>query len=125
MLRLVAPKALRRSDLAGALGHRNQHDVDDADRAQRQRDQTYAAEEPIHGGENLAHVFLILNRVPLFPDVFSVGIEAAVVAGNDAVEFSFGGFVFVEAARLIVDERNSVDLLSSCRLSEERARAWY
>ncbi len=43
------------TDLARALGDGDQHDVDDADRAQRQRDQANAAQKPIHGSEDLAH----------------------------------------------------------------------
>jgi hypothetical protein len=96
------------ANLAGTLGDRNQHDVDDPDRPQGQGYQTHAAEEPIHRGEYLAHGFLILHRVPFLPNVFRLGIETPVVASNDAMELVLGGFIFLEGSGLIIDERDCV-----------------
>src|SRR5258708_5335098 len=102
------PQCLAQPDLAGTLGHRDQHDVDDPDCAQCQCDQTYTTQEPIHRSEDFAHGFLVLYRVPFLPGVLISRVEAAMVAGDNDVEFIFGSFIFIERARLIVDERNRI-----------------
>src|ERR1700739_2506868 len=82
-------ESLAQADLVGPLTDGDQHDVDDANRAQGKCDEADAAEEPVHGGENLAHRFLVLDRVPFFPDVCTGGIKAAVMAGHYAIHLGF------------------------------------
>src|SRR5713226_6212755 len=112
-------QGLAEANLARALGYRHQHDVDDTDRAQRQGHQPDATQEPVHSREDLPHDLLILYGVPLFPDILALGIEAAVIAGHDLVHLVLGGFVLVEAARLIVDERNRVAFFRVVALERE------
>ena len=77
------------ADLPGALGHRDQHDVDDADRAQRQSHEAHHSEKVIHGVEYLVHALRVLDRVPVFEGIFQLGIEA-VAARDDLVDLLFG-----------------------------------
>ena len=78
---------LAQSDFARALGHRDQHDVDDANRAQAQRDDSDDAQEPVHGAEDLADFLVVLDRVPVFERVFQFGIES-VAARDDFVQLA-------------------------------------
>ena len=57
---------LAQTDLAGAFGDRDQHDVDDADRTQGQRNHTNHAQEIIHAVEDPGHAFVVLDGVPIF-----------------------------------------------------------
>src|SRR6516162_679628 len=67
-------------DLAGPLRHRNQHDIDDADRPETKRNQAYSAQEPIHCCEDGSHGLLVLNRVPLLPNVIPGRIKSTMIA---------------------------------------------
>src|SRR5207237_9866459 len=118
----VAPggaQSFTKTDLTGAFRDRYQHDVDNPNGAQTKDDQPNASQEPIHGAEDLAHGLLILDRVPLFPDVLAGGIKATMVAGHDSVQLILCGFVFFEAARLIVDERNRIPFFWVVSLQRE------
>ena len=66
------------ADFAGALGDRDEHDVDDADGAEAQGDDADAAEKDVHGVEDGADHVLFLDGVPLFKGVFEGGVEAVV-----------------------------------------------
>ena len=100
------------ADLACTFGDCDQHDVDDPNRAECQRYQTYAAEEPIHRGENFSHGLLILHRVPFFPDIFVIWVEAPMIPGHDAVKFSFGGFVILcfDSVGLVANDSRKYDV---------------
>jgi len=76
---------LEDADLAGALGDRDEHDVDDADCAEAEGDDADTAEEDVHGVEDGADHVLFLDGVPLVEGVL-VGGGEAVVAGDDAVD---------------------------------------
>ena len=82
MLRLGRANRLAQPDLAGALGHRNQHDVDDTHRAQRQRHNAHAAQEDIHRREYLAHQLVALDGVPLFEGIGVIGAESVPAGDN-------------------------------------------
>ena len=78
------------ADFAGALGDRDQHDVDDADSAEAEGDKAHAAEEDVHGVKDFADHLLGLNGIPLVEGVAGVGVEA-VTAADDLVNFVDGG----------------------------------
>ena len=100
-------ESLAQSDFASALGDGDEHDVDDADGAERKRDQTDGAKEFVHGIEDGTHQLRLLDGIPAFERVFIVIVEV-VIAGNDAARLILGEQVFVGDAGLIVDQGNRV-----------------
>ena len=86
-----------------------EHDVDDADGAERESDQTDGAEEFVHRIEDRAHHLRLLDGIPAFEGVFIVIIEM-VIAGDDAARLILGEQVFVGDAGLIVEGRNRVEV---------------
>ena len=60
MLRLVAPIALRNPISRSSVGHRHQHDIDDADRSQRERDQSDAPQKHVHRVKDLPYLVEVL-----------------------------------------------------------------
>ena len=73
---------------ASALGHRDQHNVDDANRAKTQRHDSNNPQEPIHCVKDFGHADGILDRVPIFKRVFELWIKT-VAACNDRVHLLF------------------------------------
>ncbi len=67
------------ADLARALGDRDEHDVDDADCAEGKRDDSDAAEEDVHRGEDHADGALRFDGVPLFECVVRLGSKSVAV----------------------------------------------
>ncbi len=108
---------LAQADLACALAHRHQHDVDDADRAQRQRDQANSAEEDVHHVEDLAHGLGVLDRVPVLEGVLIVPVEA-VIAGDDLAHFLAREVVLLAHPRAVVEERDRILLLGARQRKE-------
>ena len=96
-----------KSDLAGAFGDRHEHDVDDADGAERQRNDTDHAEKPIHAVEELVDALVVLDGVPVFEGFGQLGIET-VTAGNDVVDFLFRHQIPARRERTIVQKRNCI-----------------
>ena len=78
--------ALYQADFLCPLAYRDQHDVDDADRAQAKRHQAYPAQEHIHHVKDYAYSFRALHGVPVFEGVLVLGIET-VIARDDTAHF--------------------------------------
>ena len=96
-------QSFAQSNFPRPLGHRHQHDVDDADRAQRQGHESDDPEEIIHGVEDLAHALRVFNGVPVFEGIFQLGIEA-MAARDDLVNLLFRPQVLGFVQRPVVDE---------------------
>ena len=96
-------QGLAQANFFGALGHRNQHDVDDANRPQRQGHNAHSAEEEVHHVENLSYQLLVFNGVPLLEGVFVMPVKA-VPLGDDLVHLLLGNIVQLGRDRLIVEE---------------------
>ena len=102
-------QGLAQTDLARALADRNQHDVDDADGAEGQRNQPDAAEEHVHGIENFAHGFGVLDGVPILEGVFVVPVET-MVAADDLAYFFACQRMLLANPRPIINEGDRVFL---------------
>src|SRR5580765_6301339 len=91
------------ADFMRPLGDRDQHNVDNADRAQRQRDHAHAAQENTHGVKNRADHFRLLDGVPAFESVI-VAIVKTVIASNDFAYFQKRQSMLRSHAGLVIDE---------------------
>ena len=95
-----------------ALAHCHQHDIDHADRAERQRDHSYSSQEHVHHVENGSHHFRFLNRIPLVKGALIAGIES-VIAADNLVNLLQRQQVLRRHKRLILDEGNGVLMVFS------------
>ncbi len=115
-------QGLHQSNFLRALADRDQHDVDNADCAQRQRDQPHASQKSVHGIEDLADSLLAFDGVPAFKGLLIMDIEA-VVAGDDPAGLLDGCRVLRAAHRLAVDERNVVGAVGGLNREKQPHRS--
>src|ERR1019366_1319716 len=102
-----SPERFAQSDLTGAFGDRHKHDVNDADRTERQRNYTNYTEEPIHAVEDLGDALVVLDGVPVFEGFRELRIKT-VPAGNNVMDFPFRHQIPAGRERTVVQERDSV-----------------
>src|SRR5208282_2784330 len=95
------------SDLAGAFGNGDEHDVDDADRAEGERDHTDHAEKIIHAVKDLADALVIFDVVPVFKRLGEFRIEP-VAAGKDVVDLLFCHQIPAGREWTVVQERDGI-----------------
>ena len=103
----MAPRAFLKPNFVRTFRDGDQHDIDDADGAQRQGDHADCPEEKIHRIKNFAHHLLALDGVPATKRFLIVVIEA-VIAGDDAMHLVQRLGVLVARCRLQVDEGQRV-----------------
>ena len=99
------PHRLAQADLAGPLGHRDQHDVHDADSADQERDGGDSGEQ---GGEGARHAGgRLLNRRLVQKEKSSAWLEVSLCRprrhGFDSRLGGFGGDCPLRPPRMISD----------------------
>src|SRR5947209_4221901 len=80
------------ADFAGALGDGDEHDVHDADAAERESEECDGSEEEGHYAEDAFGELRSFERVPYPEGFFIVGI-VVVALGDDSFDLSDGFFV--------------------------------
>ena len=114
---------LAQPNLLGALGDRNQHDVNNADCAQSQSHQSHHSEKAVHGVENLCYTHGIVYGVPVVEGVFHLGIKA-VAARDNFMHFLLGVKVLFLGQRSVIDERDGILAVFTLQ-REEHAHSFY
>src|SRR6202030_158449 len=94
-------------DFSRTLADRDQHNVDYANGAQRERNQPHCTQKHVHGVENQADSLGVLNCVPAFKSVLIVIIKV-MIAGYQLANFILRNQVLIGYARLIINEGNRV-----------------
>ena len=100
-------QSLAQPNLPGSFGNRNQHDVDDANGAQAESNDSDHAKEPIHRVKNLGYANGAVDGVPVHECVVETGIET-VTPGDDGVNFILGFEVQFFLYGPVVDERDGI-----------------
>src|SRR5436305_14725496 len=73
---------LTQSYFVDAYAHRDQHDIYNADRPQRQRDHSDRPQEHVHNIENSIYHFRLLNGIPAVKGVLIGRIESMIARHN-------------------------------------------
>ena len=110
MLRSGGAQSLAQTDLAGALRHRDQHDVHDSHGPKGERHQADGSQERIHGVGNFADHLGVGDGIPIVERVGRLRIEV-VISRNNAADRFLGLGVLLARNRLVDD---IFDRLRSC-----------
>src|SRR5271165_1848090 len=110
-------QSLAQANLSRSLGDGDQHDVDDADRAQAKSNESHDAQKIIHRVKNLSHANGAVDGIPVIEGIVKTGIEK-MPPRDDAVNLVFGLDMQLFFDGTVINERDCI--LRVLRLQREK-----